>query len=117
MAVHLPPPAPEWLTGLWRRESIVYSDGTEDRSTGVLWGQTRSFYVDQRIPAGRPSARGRRCFDEFSHDELLLLADQMGFAGHIFLDGDLCTWIRSIDFQPNTGRADRGRLQLKGEVL
>jgi hypothetical protein len=117
MAVHLPLPAPEWVTGLWRRESIVYSDGTEDRSTCVLWGQTRSLYVDLRIPAGRPSVRGRRCFDEFSRDELLLLAEQMGFAGHIYLEGDLCTWIRAIDFQPNTGRADRGRLKLEGDVL
>ena len=117
MAAHSPPPAPEWLTGIWRRKSIVYSDGTEDRSTCVLWGQTRSRYVDLRIPADRPPARGRRSFDDFSEGELLLLAEQMGFAGHVVLKGDVCTWIRYIDFQPNTGRPDSGRLELNGDAL
>jgi hypothetical protein len=117
MAAHSPPPAPEWLTGIWRRESIVYSDGTEDRSTCVLWGQTRSRYVDLRIPADRPPARGRRSFDDFSEGELLLLAEQMGFAGHVVLKGDVCTWIRYIDYQPNTGRPDSGRLELNGDAL
>jgi hypothetical protein len=117
MPAQSPPPSPAWLVGLWRREAIVFSDGTEDRTTRVLWGQTRSLYVDLRIPADRPPARGRSSFDEFSEVELLRLADQMGFAGHVVLEGDLCSWVRYIDFQPNTGRLDRGRLELDGETL
>lgn len=113
----LPPRAPDWLTGLWRRETLELSDGTEDRTTRVLWGQTRTLYVDLRIPADRPPARGRRTFDDFSLAELLRLADQKGFAGHILLEGDLCSWIRYIDYRPSTGRPDRGRLRLEGDTL
>ena len=83
----------------------------------MLWGQTRSRYVDLRIPADRPPARGRRSFDDFSEGELLLLSEQMGFAGHVVLKGDVCTWIRYIDYQPNTGRPDSGRLELNGDAL
>ena len=67
--VHLPaletrrphrPDVPEWLVGLWRRESIRFTDGTIDRTTRVFWGQTRSLCVDIRAPLARPEAMGRR---------------------------------------------------------
>ena len=113
----LPPRAPDWLAGLWRREAIEFPDGTADRATRVLWGQTRTLYVDLRIPADRPSGRGRQSFEDFTDAELLRLADQKGFAGHILMNGDLCTWVRYIDYRPATGRPDSGRLRLEGETL
>lgn len=113
----LPPAAPDWLAGLWRREALVFPDGRADRTTQVFWGQTRSLYVDLRIPADRPAGRGRRSFADFTHAELLRLTDQKGFAGHLVMDGDLCTWVRYIDYRPSTGRPDRGRLRLAGETL
>lgn len=113
----LPPRAPDWLAGLWRRDAIVLPDGTEDRTTQVFWGQTHSLYVDLRIPTDRPQARGRRSFMEFDLDELRGLADQKGFAGHIVMDGEVCSWVRYIDYRPNTGRPDSGRLRLEGEIL
>ncbi len=113
----LPPAAPDWLAGLWRREALVFPDGRADRTTQVLWGQTRSLYIDLRIPADRPAVRGRRSFADFTHAELLQLTDQKGFAGHLVMDGDLCTWIRYIDYRPSTGRPDKGRLRLEGETL
>lgn len=113
----LPPRAPDWLAGLWRREALVLPDAAVDRTTRVLWGQTRTLYVDLRIPSDRPPTRGRRSFDDFSLDELLRLADQKGFAGHVLMEGDLCSWIRYIDYRPSTGRPDRGRLRLEGETL
>lgn len=113
----LPPRAPDWLAGLWRRDAIIFPDGTEDRTTRVFWGQTHSLYVDLRIPADRPQARGRRSFTDFTLDELFRLADQKGFAGHVVMDGDLCSWVRYIDYRPNTGRPDSGRLRLEGETL
>lgn len=113
----LPPHAPDWLAGLWRRDAIVFPDGAADRTTQVLWGQTHSLYVDLRIPADRPPVRGRRSFEDFAEDELLSLADQKGFAGHIVMDGDLCSWVRYIDYRPNTGRPDSGRLRLEGDTL
>jgi hypothetical protein len=118
MPLHpVPPVAPDWLTGLWRRDVIQFPDGTEDRTTRVLWGQTHSLYVDLRIPSTRPSARGRQSFAEFNMDELFCLADQKGFAGHIVMEGVLCSWIRYIDYRPITGRSDQGRLRLDDDTL
>jgi hypothetical protein len=112
-----PPAAPEWLVGLWRRESIRFPDGSKDDTTRVYWGQTRRLYVDLRIPANRPNADGRGSFDDFSLSELRLLAEQKGFAGHITMADGLCSWVRYIDYRPDTGRSDAGRLRLEGDTL
>jgi hypothetical protein len=112
-----PPLAPDWVVGLWRRESIRFPDGTCDLSTQVLWGQTHTLYVDLRVPADRPDGAGRRSFDDYSLDELQRLSKQKGFAGHIVLEGDVCSWMRDIDYRPNTGRPDCGRLRRDGDVL
>lgn len=117
MASDETPRAPAWLKGIWRREAMIFADGRSDRTTSVHWGQTGSLYVDLRIPAGRPAARGRRSLEAFDNEELLRIAAQKGFAGHILMDGDRCTWIRYIDYQPGTGRPDSGRLRLEGETL
>lgn len=113
----VPVTAPVWLTGLWRRSEILFPDGTADRTTNVLWGQTHTLFVDLRIPTTRPSARGRRSFDDFSLHELRNFADQKGFAGHIVVDGEVCSWVRYIDYRPNNGRPDQGRLRIDGETL
>jgi hypothetical protein len=111
------PPAPAWLTGLWQRREILLPDGTVDRTTRVFWGQTPSLYVDLRVPADRPPGAGRQSFADFSPDELLQLAAQKGFAGHIALDGSLCRWTRYLDYRPNNGRPDEGHLRLDGDRL
>jgi hypothetical protein len=112
-----PPAAPEWLVGLWCRESIRFPDGSKDDTTRVHWGQTRRLYIDLRIPKDRPKADGRRSFDEFSLAELQLLAEQKGFAGHIVMADGLCSWVRYIDYRPDTGRSDAGRLRIEGDTL
>ncbi|MFN4140482.1 hypothetical protein [Aestuariivirga sp.] len=112
-----PPTAPGWLAGLWRRSSIVLADGTVDDTTLVYWGQTETLFVDLRIPADRPDAQGRRSFEDFSDEELLSLAEQKGFAGHVVVDGSMCTWVRYIDFRPDNGRSDQGRLRIDGDTL
>ncbi|MGH6879816.1 MAG: hypothetical protein ACREFM_02765, partial [Hypericibacter sp.] len=112
-----PPAAPEWLVGLWCRESIRFPDGSKDDTTRVCWGQTRRLYVDLRIPQDRPQAEGRRSFDDFSLTELHRLAEQKGFAGHITMADGLCSWVRYIDYRPDTGRSDAGRLRIEGDTL
>jgi hypothetical protein len=109
--------APDWLVGLWRRKSISYSSGARDLTTCCYWGQTRHLYVDIRIPADRPLPATGRSFADYSLKGLQALANQRGFAGHILLQGDRCTWIRCIDYQPDTGRPDTGRLRCDGDVL
>lgn len=112
-----PPLAPEWVVGLWRRESITLSDGTVDRDTRVFWGQTRSLYVDLRVPADRARCSAAQSFPDLTPPDVRLLAKQKGFAGHISIVGDQCTWFRDIDYQPDTGRPDTGRLRLDGDLL
>lgn len=109
--------APDWLLGLWHRLSMRYGDGREDLTTRVFWAQTRALFVDIRIPAARPSFKGRRSLDDFSLSELRGLARQQGFAGHVEMDGQVCTWVREIDYCPSSGRPDRGRLTLVGDML
>ncbi len=111
------PQAPNWLVGLWRRESIEMRDGTLDRTTRVFWGQTRNLFVDIRIPSDRPAWQGGRGFKDFTLEELGQIAEQRAFAGHVVVDGDCCTWNRCIDYQPNTGRPDTGRLRHEGDIL
>ena len=111
------PQAPNWLVGLWRRESIEMRDGTLDRTTRVFWGQTRNLFVDIRIPSDRPARQGGRGFENFTLDELGQIAEQRAFAGHVVVEDDRCTWHRCIDYQPNTGRPDTGRLRLEGDIL
>ncbi len=112
-----PPLAPDWVVGLWRRDSITLSDGTVDRSTRVYWGQTKTLYVDIRIPADRPRLEGRRSFGELTRADIGHLAKQQGFAGHITVAEWQCTWFREVDYQPDTSRPDTGRLRLDGDAL
>lgn len=111
------PQAPDWLVGLWRRQSIELQDGTNDRTTRVFWGQTLNLFVDIRIPIGRPSRPGCLGFEDFTLEELTQLAEQRAFAGHVLVEDETCTWMRSIDYQPNTGRPDTGHLRLEGNLL
>jgi hypothetical protein len=112
-----PPPVPERLVGLWRRHFLQFTDGSIDRTTRVFWGQTKSLYVDIRIPLTRPKTIGRQSLMEFSVSELRLLAEQKGFAGHIVFRGEQCSWIRHIDYRPPTGRPDEARLRINGDTL
>jgi hypothetical protein len=118
MTVEAPAPlAPDWVVGLWRRKSITLSGGKADRSTRVYWGQTKTLYVDIRIPADRPGFQDRRSFGKLRRADIRHLAEQHGFAGHIAVVDSQCTWFREVDYQPDTGRPDAGRLRLEGDLL
>jgi hypothetical protein len=109
--------APAWLAGIWQRREILLPDGTADRTTRVFWGQTHALFVDIRIPADRPSGEGRASFADYSLAELRQIAEQKGFAGHVEVEGNVCRWIRYIDYRPNNGRPDEGHLRLDGDTL
>lgn len=108
---------PEWLVGLWRRESITLDDGTVDDTTLVYWAQTSREFVDIRIPVDRPQIESTRTLEELTPDELLGLSGQKGFAGNTELQGNRCIWNREIDFRPNTGRPDTGMVRVEGDTL
>ena len=108
---------PESLIGLWRRERIEFSDGRVDSTTQVFWGQTGSLYVDIRIPIGAAKVAPRQSLADYAADERVALAEQKGFAGHIHLTGNQCEWVRSLDYQPETGRPDKAEIELVGDTL
>ena len=79
---------PEKMIGCWERLSIRFSDGTEDKTTRVIWLQTLSGVGDIRIPASRPHLRDRKGLADCSKDELLKLAEQDCFCGITLFDPD-----------------------------
>lgn len=79
---------PEKMIGCWERLYIRFSEGTEDKTTRVIWLQTLSGVADIRIAASRPNLRGRRGFGDCSKDELLKLAEQDCFCGVTLFDPD-----------------------------
>ena len=107
----------EDLEGLWRREYIRVPGAREDRATSVTWLQGGRFFCDLRQPHDLPSCSGVRCLRDLSPEQLMGLARQESFAGELTLDGDVAEWHRQMDFQPDTGFADRARLTLEGEAL
>ena len=78
----------EKMIGCWERLYIRFSEGTEDKTTRVIWLQTLSGVADIRIAASRPNLRGRRGFGDCSKDELLKLAEQDCFCGVTLFDPD-----------------------------
>jgi hypothetical protein len=77
---------PEDLIGCWERLSIRFADGSEDKTTRVIWLQTLSGVADIRIPDSRPDLQARAGFADCSRDELLDLAEQDCFCGITLFD-------------------------------
>jgi len=82
------PTVPEQMIGCWERLTIRFPDGTEDKTTRVIWLQTLSGVSDIRIPASRPHLRQRKGFADCSNDELLKLAEQDCFCGVTLFDSE-----------------------------
>ena len=75
-------------TGLWRRTLLVGADGARDTSTGVVWLQGVTAYVDSR-----------------------------GFAGTLHQRDDVFSWHRDIDLEPPGPFPDAGSMRWVGDVL
>jgi hypothetical protein len=88
-----------------------------DRTSRVYWLQGPRFFVDLRQPADLATFDGVRCLHDLQVEQCQELTRQEGFAGALSLAGTIAEWQREIDFQPDTGIADRARLQLAGQVL
>jgi hypothetical protein len=108
-------PPDDRLVGRWRRTVLVAPDGTEDRTTSVVWLQAGTRYVDLRIPAGAPTTAAPVA--GLSAGELSALATVEGFAGRLRADGDWTCWDRSVDLQPAAPAPDEGALEPDGDEL
>jgi hypothetical protein len=104
------------LQGLWRRRLMSWPEGKADTTTEVYWLQGPKFYADLRIPAGRPESKAT-CLCELDWPMLHFLARQEGFFGTLDVAASIGHWHRIFDYQPTTGREDRGHLAFEHEVL
>ncbi|MEL7013089.1 MAG: hypothetical protein AAFO72_07385 [Pseudomonadota bacterium] len=104
------------LQGHWQRDWLR-APGVEDRATCVNWMQCGALYADIRIPRGRPETRGATSLADLSDAALLKVLRAEGFAGEISLRGDVCTWVREIDWHGPKAIPDAGRLAFLSDTL
>ena len=106
---------PTWMRGVWTREWIDRK-GSRSSPLEVHYLQTPDFFADVRIRHDRPAFANAATFADLSDADLLLLAKQKGFTGHVRAAGDTITWQHEIDFQPPDGEADIGRVERIGSA-
>lgn len=112
----VPATVPEEYIGLWRRTLLIDEGACEDRSSQVYWLQTGSLYADIRIPPSRQPMRVPPREEQADH-ALPVLATQQGFAGTLEVQGNALTWQRWLDYQPDTGVPDTGRVHFHQDRL
>lgn len=103
--------------GLWRRLVLSLPGNPVDTLTEVGWLQGPGFYIDLRQPIGILGKVEAGCLAELTLDEARILAEQEGFAGTLFLDGNCAEWVREIDFHPPGPIGDVGNLEAHGNLL
>lgn len=106
--------APAALQGHWRR-TWLRAGGVEDRATRVHWLQAGRWCADIRVPLDRPGVSGTLA--SLPPDALAVLRTAEGFAGHIALAGDVCTWARTWNWRGFPCPPDVGRLWFDGPLL
>jgi hypothetical protein len=89
-----------WVSGCWRRDSIIFADGTADRETTVFWVQSGRYCGDIRAPATRPD-----------------LAAAQASLSQCHMTDDSAVWERELAFHPKRHFPEPGLLSLDGEVM
>lgn len=96
--------------GVWKRRLIQHRSGHSDSETAVYWLQTPRLFADLRIPS---SPLPGLALEALSHAQHLALCEQKGFAGVTQIDADICQWHRKMDYQPDSGAEDIGRMHFE----
>ncbi len=106
------------IQGHWVRDWIK-APRFEDHTTRVHWMQAGLDYADVRIPLDRPALGGARSLAELGAASLYKLAEAEGFAGHVTLDGDTCTWHREVNWHGTPDAPDVGAISFdaKGRMI
>ena len=105
------------MPGMWRWSLLIEASGVRDYTSQVRWLQAQTLFVDLRQGAALADFPQLRCLNDLTFEDCTQLARQEGFAGRLRFDGDCFEWLRLIDFQPRSLRADAGRLWWEDEVL
>jgi hypothetical protein len=109
-------PVPDAFVGVWKRK-LLRTPEFEDTVSTVYWMQTSLWHADIRIPVYRAPCTGKHSLAQCTREELLDLAAQQGFSGTTAVDGDICRWLRRVDFQPPSGFNDVGRIEFSSPDL
>lgn len=106
------------IQGHWERHWIR-APGFEDSKTRVHWMQAGLDYADVRIPLNRPGLKGVTCLADLPPAALIALAGAEGFAGHVTLEEDTCTWHREINWHGSPHDRDVGEISFdeKGRMV
>ena len=108
-------PVPTNYIGVWQRQ-LLETTAIKDDSSLVLWMQSQHYHIDLRIPASCTGFRAASSLQDYSNEELLLLATQQGFAGltHVTpstaTSSEICQWVREVDYQAPTDARDIGKM-------
>lgn len=97
------------LQGHWRR-NWIRAPGFEDTTTRVHWLQAGRWCADIRVPFDRPEPGAATCLAGMPPADLAALLAAEGFAGHVTLDADICTWTRERNWRGFPCTVDAGRL-------
>lgn len=105
---------PRDVQGHWVRDWIK-APGFEDHTTRVHWMQAGLDYADMRIPLDRPDLGTAHCLADLKASSLHALAQAEGFAGHVTLDGDTCTWHREVNWHGTPDAPDVGAISFDAQ--
>lgn len=97
---------PDRYHGVWQRTLLETPDG-RDTTTWVRWLQTGLWHGDLRVPADadRHTAAGRALQQGFGGTTLITQPDASA--------PEVCTWQRTIDFQPPRSTPDAGFMRFE----
>jgi hypothetical protein len=101
---------PSWLLGAWTRDWIERK-GVRTSVFDVHYLQTPTIFGDVRFPIDRPKFPRATSFADLTDSELRSLTRQRGFTGRTTVTGDMSMWHHEIDFQPDDGSPDIGRIE------
>jgi hypothetical protein len=108
---------PDDIRGVWQRvlrqsETDSRTPPLTDRESWVRWVQTGTWYGDLCIPKEALLGREARPLAAMAPEQHQALASQQAFVGITQFDaspeGQMCTWLRRLDFQPPGLHPDAG---------
>ncbi|MGG2397596.1 hypothetical protein ACJRW5_11730 [Pseudomonas sp. SH1-B] len=106
---------PDWMLGHFRRRTISFADGRSDERTQVHWLQSRNFTIDLRLPDG--PALPARAWQEYSADELRVLANHEGWVADSIWAGGMLSWRGGVSLQLHNRWPEPARLQRIGNCM
>ncbi|MEE2061439.1 hypothetical protein [Rhodococcus artemisiae] len=93
----------------FERTLLSRPEHPDDTTTRVTWLQGRALYCDLRQPAALPKIEAP-ALRALGIGDLLVLADQDGFAGPLFDNSDHVEWGRTVALHPAGPTPDAGAL-------